>query len=300
MPHGAPPAPPHSPRRPPGRSGYAARRRRQAVLLFIAQHCMAIALTVMFLGPFVFILLTSFMSSSQSLSSHYWPSSWHPGNYLAVFRKTDMPKYLWNTVLYAGLGTIFTIMSSVPAAYALAKLQWRGRQLMFLVVICMMLLPPQITTVPLYSLWATYGLTGSLWPLILPTLFGDAFSIFLLRQFMLTIPNEYLDAARVDGCGEWRTLFKVIWPMARPGIAATAMFQFFYAWNDYYGPFLYTSENQDNWTISLGIASFRTLHAVAWNLVTAATVFAIAPVLIVFFFAQKAFVQGVTLTGVKG
>ena len=276
------------------------RRSKEGPLLFIARHSVAIALSMMFLAPFLFILLTSFMTNTQSLTSNYWPTSWHPENYIAVFRKTDMPKYLWNTVLYAGLGTIFTIMSSVPAAYALAKLQWRGRQLMFLVVICMMLLPPQITTVPLYSLWATYGLTGSLWPLILPTLFGDAFSIFLLRQFMLTIPNEYLDAARVDGCGEWRTLFKVIWPMARPGIAATAMFQFFYAWNDYFGPFLYTSENQDNWTISLGIASFRTLHAVAWNLVTAATVFAIAPVLIVFFFAQKAFVQGVTLTGVKG
>src|SRR2546421_3631188 len=126
MTHVATPVSTHSHRRPPGRSGYAAQRRRQAVLLFIAQHCMAIALAVMFLGPFVFILLTSFMSSSQSLSSHYWPSSWHPGNYLAVFRKTDMPRYLWNTVLYAGLGTIFTIASSVPAAYALAKLRWPG------------------------------------------------------------------------------------------------------------------------------------------------------------------------------
>jgi multiple sugar transport system permease protein len=209
-------------------------------------------------------------------------------------------------VLYAGLATVFTILSSVPAAYALSKLKWRGRNLVFMVVICMMLLPPQITTVPLYTMWATLGqtygvhLTGTLWPLIIPTLFGDAFSIFLLRQFMLTIPNEYLDAARVDGCGEWRTLFKVVWPMARPGIAATAMFQFFYAWNDYYGPFLYTSENSSNWTISLGVASFRTVHAVAWNLVTAATVIAIVPVVIVFFFAQKAFVQGVTLTGVKG
>jgi multiple sugar transport system permease protein len=276
------------------------KRRKESTLLFVARHSMAIALSVMFLAPFLFIFLTSFMTNTQSLTSNYWPTTWHPENYLEVFEKTSMPTYLWNTVLYAGLGTLFTILSSVPAAYALSKLQWWGRKVTFLIVICMMLLPPQITTVPLYSMWATYGLTGTLWPLILPTLFGDAFSIFLLRQFMLTIPNEYLDAARVDGCGEWRTLFRVVWPMARPGIAATAMFQFFYAWNDYYGPFLYTSENQENWTISLGIASFRTLHAVAWNLVTAATVFAIAPVLIVFFFAQKAFVQGVTLTGVKG
>jgi multiple sugar transport system permease protein len=275
-------------------------RRRESALGFVARHSVAIALSVMFLAPVVFIVLTSFMSSGESLTGHHWPSVWHPGNYVEVFRRTRMPRYLLNTVMYAGLATLFTICSSVPAAYALAKLHWRGRHAVFLVVICMMLLPPQITTVPLYLMWAHYHLTGTLWPLVLPTLFGDAFSIFLLRQFMLTIPDGYLDAARMDGCGEWRTLLRVVAPMTRPGIAAAAMFQFFYAWNDYYGPFLYTSENQNNWTLSLGLASFRTLHAVAWNLVTAATVLTIAPVIIVFFFAQKAFVQGVTLTGVKG
>jgi multiple sugar transport system permease protein len=284
----------------PTRATVKPNRRREKTLVFIARHSIAIALAVMFLAPVVFIVLTSFMSSSESLTSHHLPTVWHPENYVEVFRKTSMPRYLLNTVMYAGLATLFTICSSVPAAYALAKLRWRGRNVLFLVIICMMLLPPQITTVPLYLMWADYHLTGTLWPLVLPTLFGDAFSIFLLRQFMLTIPDEYLDAARVDGCGEWRTLLRVVGPMARPGIAATAMFQFFYAWNDYYGPFLYTSENQSNWTMSLGLASFRTLHAVAWNLVTAATVLTIAPVILVFFFAQKAFVQGVTLTGVKG
>ncbi len=275
-------------------------RRREGTLYFIARHSMAIALSIMFIAPFIFILLTSFMSNNQSLTSNIWPQTWHPENYVEIFHKIKLLRFLGNTIIYAGLATIFTILSSVPAAYALSKLRWRGRRAVFLLVICMMLLPPQITSVPLYSAWASFGLTGTLWPLILPTLFGDAFSIFLLRQFMLTIPDEYLDAARVDGCGEWRTLIKVVWPMARPGIAATALFQFLYAWNDYYGPLLYTSENQNNWTLSLGIASFRTVHAVAWNLVTAATVLAIAPVIIVFFFAQKAFVQGVTLTGVKG
>jgi multiple sugar transport system permease protein len=276
------------------------RRRRESLLLFVAKHSVAIALALMFTAPVIFILLTSFMSGSQSLTSNYWPTTWHPGNYAAVFRQTPMLRYLLNTVEYAGLATIFTIASSVPAAYALSKLRWRGRNAIFVVIICMMFLPPQITTVPLYLFWANAGQTGTLRPLIIPTLFGDAFTIFLLRQFMLTIPGEYLDAARVDGCGEWRTLFKVVWPMARPGIAAAAMFQFLYSWNDYYGPFLYTSENQDNWTLSIGLASFRGLHAVAWNLVTAATMLTTVPVIVLFFFAQKAFVQGVTLTGVKG
>jgi multiple sugar transport system permease protein len=276
------------------------RRRTEVPLVWIAQHSLAIALCVMFLIPIVFIFLTSMMTSQQALTASYWPKSWHPGNYLAVFSQTPMPRYLLNTIIYASLATGFMLLSSVPAAYALAKLRWRGRNAIFVIVICMMMLPPQVTTVPLYLMWASYGLTGSLWPLFLPPLLGDAFSIFLLRQFLLTIPDEYLDAARVDGAGEWRTLLRVVIPMAKPGIAAAALFQFFYAWNDYYGPFLYTSENEKAWTLSLGLASFRSLHHVEWELVTAATVLTMLPVIVVFFFAQRAFVQGVTLTGVKG
>ena len=275
-------------------------KKQRIGLVWIAQHSIAIALSIMFLAPVVYLLLISFMSSRQALTSNYWPQTWHPENYVEVFRKTPFPSYLLNTALYAFLATGFMLLASVPAAYALAKLRWRGRNLMFLTVICMMMLPPQVVTVPLYLMWADAGLTGTLWPLILPMLFGDAFSIFLLRQFLLTIPQEYLDAARVDGCGEWRTLLRVVVPMARPGIAAAALFQFFYAWNDYYGPLLYTSENESNWTLSLGLASFHSVHHVDWNLVTAATVLTMAPIIIVFFFAQRAFVQGVTLTGVKG
>ncbi|MFI0793682.1 carbohydrate ABC transporter permease [Micromonospora rubida] len=270
------------------------------VLGFVARHAIGIAMAIMFLAPIVFLLLTSFMTSDQTLTANMWPQSWHPENYVEVFRKTPLLRFIGNTFLYAILATGFMLLASVPAAYALAKLRWRGRNATMVLIICMMMLPPQVTTVPLYMMWANTGLTGTLWPLILPMLAGDAFSIFLLRQFLVTIPDEYLDAARVDGCGEWRTLLRVILPMARPGIAAAAMFQFFYAWNDYYGPFLYTSENQDAWTISLGLASFRSLHHVEWHLVSAATLLTMVPVIVLFFFAQKAFVQGVTLTGVKG
>ncbi|MDI1461523.1 carbohydrate ABC transporter permease [Catellatospora sp. KI3] len=274
--------------------------KKQPFLLLVARHSVMIALAVMFVAPVLFLALTSFMTSDQALTSQLWPTTWHPENYADAFSRAPLLRYLLNTVLYAGLATVFMLLASVPAAYGLAKLRWRGRQTTMIAIICMMMLPPQVTTVPLYLFWADAGLTGSLWPLILPMLAGDAFSIFLLRQFMLTIPDEYLDAARVDGAGEWRTLWQVIVPMARPGIAAAAMFQFFYAWNDYYGPLLYASENEQAWTVSLGLAGFRSLHHVEWHLVSAATMLTILPVLVVFFFAQKAFVQGVTLTGVKG
>ena len=186
-------------------------------------------------------------------------------------------------------------------AYALAKFRFRGRNLAMMLVISTMMLPPQVVIVPMYLFWAQQlHLSGTLWPLIIPMAFGDAFSIFLLRQFLLTIPTEYIDAAKVDGCGDFRALLQVVLPMAKPGIAAVALFQFFYCWNDYFGPQIYASENPAAWTLSYGLESFKGAHHTDWNLTMAATLLVMAPVIIVFFFAQKAFIEGVTLTGVKG
>ena len=280
------------------RAGRRARNRRR--LGWIADHSVAVVLSVVFLSPFVFIVLQAFMTSDQALTADLWPQTWHPENFVEVFQTAPMGTYLGNTLLYAGLATVLMLISSIPAAYALARLHFRGRTVAFVAVLMMMMLPPQVTQVPIYVMWTKLHLTGSLWPLILPNLLGDAFSIFLLRQFFLTIPKEYADAARVDGCSEWGVLLRVIVPMAKPGIAATAMFMFFFCWNDFYGPLLYTSENPANWTISLGLASFRNLYQVQWNLTMAATLLAMLPVLLVFFFAQKVFVEGITLTGVKG
>ncbi|GAA5012860.1 hypothetical protein GCM10025734_58820 [Kitasatospora paranensis] len=196
---------------------------------------------------------------------------------------------------------MLTVVSSLPVAYALAKFRFRGRNVALMAVISMMMLPPQVTIIPMYLFWANQlHLTGTLWPLIIPMAFGDAFTVFLLRQFLLTIPNEYLEAARMDGCGDLRTLLRVVLPMAKPAIAAVALFQFFSCWNDYFGPQIYASENPGAWTLSYGLESFKGAHHTNWNLTMAATLLVMAPVIILFFFAQKAFIEGVTLTGVKG
>ena len=163
-----------------------------------------------------------------------------------------------------------------------------------------MMLPPQVSVVPLYVMWSKLHLVGTLWPLIVPVWLGDAFSIFLLRQFFLTIPEEYLDAARVDGCGELRILTTVVVRMAKPAIAAIALFEFLYAFNDFFLPLLYVGDSPHNWVLSIGLSQFRSLHQVQWNLTMAATLLAMAPVILLFFLAQRAFVEGVTLTGVKG
>ena len=163
------------------------------------------------------------------------------------------------------------LVSSIPVAYALARLRWKGRDAVFLLVLVAMMLPPQVTIVPLYVMWAKLNLVGTLWPLILPNLFGDAFSIFLLRQFFLTIPESYLDAARVDGCGELRILVSVVCRLAKPAIAAVALFMFLFTFSDFFGPLLYAGDDEAHWTLSVGLAQFRTLHQVQWNLTMAAT-----------------------------
>lgn len=274
--------------------------RRRRLLVAIAQHSLLIAATLIFLAPFAFIALTALMTNNQALSSNIWPHPfvWH--NLVKVFQEAPLWRYTWNTTIYALLATLGLVLSSAPVAYALARMRWRGRNAAFALVLVAMLLPPQVTVVPVYVLWAKLHLVGTLWPLILPNWLGDAFSIFLLRQFFLTIPEEYLDAARVDGCGEVRILFSVVFRLARPAIAAVALFSFLYCFNDFFGPLLYTGENPAHWTLSIGLEQFRSLHQVEWNLTMAATLVVMAPVIIVFFLAQKAFVEGITLTGVKG
>ena len=277
-----------------------ARVRRRRFLLSVANHSLLIAASVAFLLPFFFIVMTSLMTNDQALSPKIWPHpfAWH--NYVDVFTKAPLWRWTLNTLLYSTLATLGVLVSSIPVAYALARLRWRGSQIAFMLVLIALMLPPQVTVVPLYVMWAKVHLVGTLWPVILPNWFGDAFSIFLLRQFFLTIPEEYLDAARVDGCGELRVLFTVVVRLAKPAIAAVALFSFLYTFNDFFLPLLYVGENSNNWVLSIGLSEFRSLHQVEWNLTMAATLLVMAPVIILFFLAQKAFVEGVTLTGVKG
>jgi multiple sugar transport system permease protein len=286
-------------RRPPA----AVRRRR--LLLAVANHSILIVVAIAFLLPFAFITLTALMTNQQALSSDLWPHPFQWSNFTEVFDKAPMWRWTLNTMMYSGLATLGLLLSSIPVAYALSRLRWRGRDAVFMVTLIALMLPPQISVVPLYVMWAKlhpfgFDFIGTLWPLILPNFLGDAFAIFLLRQFFLTIPEEYLDAARVDGCGELRILTTVVLRLAKPAIAAVALFSILYTFNDFFLPLLYVGENRDAWVLSIGLSQFRSLHQVQWNLTMAATLLAMAPVIVLFFLAQKAFVEGVTLTGVKG
>ena len=153
------------------------------------------------------------MTNEQALSSKLWPDPFQWENYSEVFGSAPLWRWALNSFIYSSLATLGLLLSSIPVAYALSRLRWSGREAMLLVVLVALMLPPQVTVVPLYVMWAELHLTGTLWRLILPNWFGDAFAIFLLRQFFLTIPQEYLDAARVDGCWEFRILHRCCaWP----------------------------------------------------------------------------------------
>ena len=223
-------APPVATSAPPTTAATLVRRkpprrvRRRRLVSVVATHAVLIALALAFLLPFVFITLTALMTNEQALSSHLWPHPFRFRNFIDVFTHGAA------AALDAEHDDLLLprdprrARPSVPVAYALARVRWRGRNLAFLVVLIALMLPPQVTVVPLYVMWAKLHLVGTLWPVIVPNWFGDAFSIFLLRQFFLTIPEEYLDAARVDGCGELRILFTVVTRLAKPALAAVALF----------------------------------------------------------------------------
>jgi multiple sugar transport system permease protein len=265
---------------------------------------MAIALALIFLAPFAFILLTALMTREQALSTRLWPHPFRWANFKDVFSIFPLWRYAANSALYASLSTLGVVVSSIPVAYALSRLRWRGRTAVFLVVLATMMLPAQVTIVPLYVIFVRLHWIGSLKPLIVPAFFGDAFSIFLLRQFFMTIPEELSDAARVDGASEFQVMTRVVVPLAKAGIAAVALFQFLYAWNDFFNPLVYSGSNTKSLTLAVGLAQLvenvQVHLGVLWNVEMAASVLFMLPVIVIFFFSQRAFIEGVTLTGVKG
>jgi multiple sugar transport system permease protein len=276
-------------------------RAGRRTLHVIAEHAPAIALAVAFVAPLVISVLTAFMTQRQAGTGSLLPHPWRWGNFRAVFDAMPFLHDLYNTVLYALLSATGTVLSSVPVAYALSRLRWRGREVAFLLVLATMMIPAQVTSLPLYVMYANLHWIGSLKPLIVPSFFGDAFSIFLLRQFFLTLPGEMVEAARIDGANDWRILLRVVVPVAKPAIAAVGLFAFLYAWNDFYNPLLYTGNSAGGQTLAVALTQLaKSGHQGAYQLQMAASLMFLAPVLVIFFLAQRVFVEGITTTGVKG
>jgi len=278
-----------------------AARQRRRILMGIAEHAVAIVLAIAFLAPFAIIFLTAFMTQAQSGTGALWPHPWVWTNFRDVFHAMPFGRNFANSVIYAVLACAGVIISSTPVAYALSRLRWRAREWVFIVVLATMMVPAQVTSLPLFVMYAKLGLVGTLAPLIVPCFFGDAYSIFLLRQFFLTIPQELTEAARIDGANEWQIMMRVIVPIGKPGIAAIGLFSFLWAWNDFYNPLLYTGNTSNTQTLAVALSRMATSqHQQAFQMQMAAALMFAIPVIVIFFFAQKAFVEGISITGVKG
>jgi multiple sugar transport system permease protein len=282
------------------RGARGTRNRTASVLVFVADHALRLAFCAMFLAPVAWVVLTSLMSDTQSLTGELVPDPVQWSNYATVFDRAPLLAYAWNTLVICVLSTVGVLVSCVPPAYALAVLRWRGRDRVFVLVLATMMLPAAVTLVPLYAIFAQLGWIGSFLPLVVPAFLGDAFSIFLLRQFFLGIPQDLVDSARIDGAGDLRILWSVVLRLARPAIGAVAIFSFVYNWNDLFAPLIYLSQNQKLWTLSIALSQFKGLHHTDWNLTMAAAVLVMTPVILLFFAAQRVFIEGVTFTGVKG
>jgi len=207
--------------------------------------------------------------------------------------------YFKNSLIIAFFAIVGTLVSNTPVAYAFARLKFPGRDLLFIIILATMMLPFQVTMIPIYLFFNdTLGWGDSFLPLIIPTFFANAYDVFLLRQFFRTIPEEMCDAARVDGASEWQIFTKIVIPLSTPVLATVTVFTFLWAWNDFTGPLLFLTSPR-NFTMALGLQDFQSQRTMVWNQLMAASVVFTIPIIIAFFFAQKTFIQGIKLTGSK-
>lgn len=278
-------------------------KRFQQRLTQVAATTLAVVGLVIILLPVVWMLSTSLKTKFTVLKfpPEWIPSNPHWRNYHDAL--TFMPFHLFfkNTIVYS-LATMFgEVLSCSLVAYGFARLRAPGRNVLFLLVLGTMMLPYQVTMIPQFVLFTRIlGWKDSWLPLIVPTFFGSAYLIFLLRQFYLSIHQDLIDAARIDGCSYFGVWWRIFLPLSRPALTAVAILSFTYHWNDYLGPLIYIN-SQEKWPVSLGLAGFTAAYGgTPWHWLMAASVVAVAPLIIVFFFLQRYFIQGIVITGVKG
>lgn len=219
-------------------------------------------------------------------------------NFIDAWNTIDFPRLLGNTVFYAVLSTIGAVSSAAAVAYAFARYDIPGKGTLFLIVMATIILPPAVTLIPTYAFFNRIGWVGTWWPLIVPQFFANGYNIFLLRQFFMGIPRALDEAAMIDGASHLRIFWSIILPQATPALLAVTLFHFFFAWNDFFGPLIYLAGNPELYPITVGLNGFKGLYEGQDNLIQAASLTAAVVPLVVFFFAQRAFIQGVVITGV--
>lgn len=286
-----------------------ASKTKSDLLRKVAVMVALVLLSVIFIFPFIWLISTALKPIDETMKT---PPVWIPskimwGNFwdaITYGQKSlgyiPFLVYFRNTIVLCALIVTGTVASNALVAYSFARLRWPGRDAAFSVTLATMMVPFPVLMVPTFALFRNLDWIGTFRPLWVPAWFGSAFSIFLLRQFFRTIPMELSEAARIDGASEWRIFRDLVLPLSKPALAVVALFSFMGAWNDFLGPLIYLL-NQKTFTVGLGLQQFQSQNGgTQWNLLMAASTIVIAPVIILFFFTQRLFIQGIAVTGLKG
>ncbi|MEC0309105.1 carbohydrate ABC transporter permease [Paenibacillus lautus] len=278
------------------------KRRRKIDAISIASFIALVVTTFLMLLPLFFMVSTSLKSKKELLKfpPTFLPDSWQWSNYKEIFETLNFGQMYMNSLIIGILTVVGTLLSSSLAGYGFARYRGKGSNLWFMLMLSTMMLPYPAIMIPQFILFSKLNWIDTFLPLIVPAFFGSAYNIFLLRQFFSTLPDELFDAGRMDGCGELRMWWRIALPLSGPALATVAIFAFIYSWNDLLTPVLYLSSS-DKFTLPIGMSSFTSsrFRIPPWHLLMVASVLAMLPIVTLFAIAQKRFVEGIVLTGIK-
>ncbi len=258
-------------------------------------------LALLFMLPIFWMASTSLKMPQEIFA---WPPEWIPsepqwGNYAEAFGKYPLARYMLNSAILVLANIIGGLISTPIIAYGFARFDFPGKHVLFLLMLSTMMVPGHIKLIPMFWLYQKLGLIDTYWPLILPAFFGNPFFIFLMTQFIRTIPRDLDDAARIDGAGAWGILYRIIIPLSRPALTVVVVFTFVWVWNDFLEPIIFLRD-WNSYPISVGLAFFQGRYSVEWHLFMGATLVSIIPILVVYFFAQRHLIGGLASIGIKG
>jgi multiple sugar transport system permease protein len=275
---------------------------RESRIKLTAAYAALLIISVMFVIPFIWMARSSLMSLSQifEMPPVWIPSPFHWDNFYRAMTSLNFGVFFRNTMIIVVLGVLGTVISSTISAFGFSRIQWKGRNLIFGILLSSMMLPGAVTLIPSFLGWKALGFYDTFAPLIVPAYFGGGvFNVFLLRQFYMTIPRDYDEAAVVDGASYFQIFFRVILPLSRSAVIVVALFSFLGYWNDFFYPLIYL-KSDSLFTLALGLQMFQGVYTSQWDLLMAASTVVVLPCVIVFLIGQKYFLEGISLSGVKG
>lgn len=263
--------------------------KRSMVIIYI----LLVAVAIYFLAPFVYMLLSTFKTETEAIAypPKFFPSTWKWDNYINAWKSQPFGTYLWNSILVTVLTTAGQIISCSLVAYGFARYEFKGKNILFMILLATMMIPWDVTMIPQYMEFNLFGWINTLKPLIVPAWFGSAYYIFLMRQFLMSVPKDFEEAARIDGANAFQIYWKIFMPILKPSLILVGVLNMITVWNDYLGPLIFL-QDRSKYTLALGLASFKGVHDTQIIPMLCITVIMIIPPIIVFIIAQKYIVEG--------